>query len=39
MSNNTEEGYGTLKELAIEAIIKCQDVDLIDLVIKLLVSA
>lgn len=37
--SNTEEEFDTLKNMAIEAIIKCQDVDLIDLVIKLLVSA
>ena len=37
--NNTEEEFDTLKELAVEALSKCQDVDLIDLIFKLLVNA
>lgn len=38
MSNNTEEEFDALKEMATEAILKCQDADLLDLVIKLLAS-
>lgn len=37
--SNTEEEYNTLKETAVEAITKCQDADLLDLIIKLLVCA
>ena len=37
--NNNEDDFDTLRELAVEALLKCQDVDLIDLVFKLLVSA
>lgn len=36
--SNTEDEFDTLKEMAVEAIKACQDADLIDLVIKLLVS-
>ena len=36
--NNTEEEFDTLKDMAIKAIRACQDADLLDLVIKLLVS-
>lgn len=37
--NNTEEEFGTIKDMAVEAVLKCQDADLIDLIIKLLVNA
>lgn len=38
MSNNTDTDLSSIKDMAVEAILKCQDADLIDLVIKLLVS-